>query len=380
MSLKRSLAVLGLLASAAVALSCGPSGGARYSRKQAQDSLAKLEAPGTVMGEFRLTRVVDGDTIRVDGLDSSLRLLALDTEETFKSEKDRRLFENGWDQYLAHKRGDSKHPVKAATPLGEEAHQWAKDFFDGVGTVRLERDDPREIRDRYGRYLAYALVQKDGVWVNFNVECVRAGMSPYFSKYGYSRRYHQEFVDAEREARAAQVGIWDPAKMHYPDYDERKPWWTARAEFIAEFERQARGRDDHVNLTDFDAMKRIEQAIGKEITVLGTIGEVRLGDRGPTKVMLSRKMFGDFPVVFFDKDVFASTGMAKWRGEFVMVRGVVTAYENKYNKRKQLQIVVDRPGQVVLSKIPGLEIPGEELDEEEDEVPAPTARSEHASP
>jgi endonuclease YncB( thermonuclease family) len=358
----------------ALAVACSQPAGDRYSRKAAQDSLGKLEAPGTVMGEFRLTKIVDGDTIRVDGLDSALRLLALDTEETFKSDKDRRMFENGWDQYLDKKRGQSRHPVKAATPLGEEAHEWAKRFFDGVTTIRLERDDPREIRDRYGRYLAYAFARRDGQWINYNVECVRAGMSPYFSKYGYSRRYHQEFVDAEREAREARRGIWDPAKQHYPDYDERKPWWTARAEFIAEFDRQAGGRDDFVNLTHYDALKRIERAVGKEITVLGTIGEIRLGDRGPTRVMLSRKMFGDFPVVFFDKDVFASTGISRWKGEFVMVRGEVTVYENRHNQRKQLQIVVARPGQVVLSDIPGLEVPGEEIDEEDDDA-LPTART-----
>ncbi len=346
----RTLIVLAL----ALLISCGPQGGARYSRKAAQSSLGKLEAPGLIIGEFEITKITDGDTVRVDGLDSSLRLLGMDTEETFKSEKDRRLFENGWEQYLAAKRGDSKHPVKAATPMGDEAKDWAKHFFEGASHVRLERDDPKEIRDRYGRYLAYVFALKKGKWVNYNVEAVRAGMSPYFSKYGYSRRFHQDFVDAERDAKAAGVGIWDPTKMHYPDYEERKPWWTARAEFIAEYHRQAEGRDDYFTLDAFDSMQRIEQAVGKEIVVLGLVGEVRLGDRGPTKVMLSRKMFGDFPIVFFDKDVFASTGISKWRGEFVMIRGVVTVYENKYNKRKQFQIVVDRPGQVTLSDIPGL--------------------------
>jgi endonuclease YncB( thermonuclease family) len=347
MSLKRSLLLL-LLALVA----CGTPEAQRYSRKQAQASLGTLEAPGVTIGEFRLTRVVDGDTIRVDGLDTSLRLLGMDTEETFKSEKDRRLYENGWEQYLAVKRGDSKHPVKAATPLGEEAKQFAKDFFEGAGPIRLERDDPREIRDRYDRYLAYALVQKHGSWLVYNVEAVRAGMSPYFSKYGYSRRYHDQFVAAEREARAARRGIWDPAKMHYPDYDERLPWWTARAEFIAGFERQAAGRDDHVNLTQYDALKRIEAQLGKEVTVLGLVGEVRRGDRGPTKVMLSRRLHGDFPLIFFDKDVFASTGLARHVGEFVIVRGVVSEYVNKHNGRRQLQIVVDRPGQIALSEVP----------------------------
>jgi len=357
-----------LLAAAVAALAalttCGPGEATRYSRTQVQASLGHLEEPGVTIGEFRLTRVVDGDTIRVDGLDSSLRLLGMDTEETFKSEKDRLLFENGWEQYLAAKRGDSRHPVKAATPLGDEAKEFAKHFFEGAGPIRLERDDPREIRDRYDRYLAYALVEKDGTWRVYNVEAVRAGMSPYFSKYGYSRRYHEQFVAAEREARAARRGIWDPAKMHYPDYDERKPWWTARAEFIAEFEREAQGRQDHVNLTQFDALARIEKHLGKEITVLGTVGEVKRGDRGPTRVMLSRRMHGDFPIIFFDKDVFASTGIAGWTGELVMVRGVVTEYVNKRNDRRQLQIVVDRPGQVVLSKVPGLEVPYQDVDEE----------------
>ena len=361
------------VAAAAALATCGAPDAERYSRHQAQASLGSLEQPGVSIGEFRLTKIVDGDTIRVDGLDSALRLIGMDTEETFKSEKDRRLFENGWDEYMKVKRGDSKHPVKAATPLGEDAKAFAKQFFDGATRVRLERDDAREIRDRYDRYLAYVLAEKDGVWKVYNVEAVRAGMSPYFTKYGYSRRYHDQFVAAEREAREAKRGIWDPTKMHYPDYDERRPWWTARAEFIAQFDRDAAGRDDHVNLTQFDALKRIEQRLGKEVTVLGTVGDVRYGDRGPTKVMLSRRMHGDFPIIFFDKDVLASTGLAGWKGEFVMVKGVVTEYENKHTHRKQLQIVVDRPGQVVLSKVPGLEVPGEEVDEEADEDEGTTA-------
>ena len=39
------------------------------------------------------------------------------------------------------------------------------------------------------------------------------------------------------------------------------------------------------------------------------------------------------------------------------VTGTVTVYENKYNKRKQLQIVIDRPSQIELSPIPGLAVP-----------------------
>ena len=38
---------------------------------------------------------------------------------------------------------------------------------------------------------------------------------------------------------------------------------------------------------------------------------------------------------------------------------MVTTYTNKYNHRKQFQIVVDRPGQIILSPVPGLAMPGE---------------------
>ena len=73
----------------------------------------------------------------------------------------------------------------------------AEAWFKDVDVVRLERDDAQEIRDRYDRYLAYVFAKKHGTWTNYNVEAVRAGMSPYFPKYGTSRRFHAEFVAAE---------------------------------------------------------------------------------------------------------------------------------------------------------------------------------------
>lgn len=352
MSMKR-LAVL-----VAVALTaCHPSHADRYSRKQAQKSLQRLEAPGLVIGEFKVTKVTDGDTIRVDGLDSSLRLLGLDTEETFKSEKDRRMFEAGWQQYMTAKRGDSPRPTKYPTPLGEDAYRFAKGFFEGAAKVRLERDHPAEIRDRYQRYLAYVFVQKNGTWVNYNVECVRAGMSPYFPKYGNSRRFHAEFLAAQDEAKKAKRGIWADGVMKYPDYDERIPWWTARGDFVDEFRKQAEGKTNFVDITHWDATKRLEELVGKEVQVLGTVGDVRIGERGPTRVTLSRQQFSDFPLIFFDRDVFTQSGIVAWKGEFVWVTGVPTVYENRHTKKKQVQIVIDRASQIRLSPVPGLQIP-----------------------
>ncbi len=353
--------VLTAMATLALVASCGPRSSSRYQRQAAQASLKKLGTPGLVIGEFNLSRIVDGDTIRVDGLDSSLRLVSLDTEETFKNDDDRRQSDADFAGYLVRKRGEGKRPTKAATPMGDAAKEYAKQFFKGVTRVRLERDDPREIRDRYDRYLAYVFVEKHGQWVNFNVECVRAGMSPYFTKYGHSRRFHDELIAAAAEARAARRGIWDPALPHYPDYDERQAWWDARGAFIARYQRQIDADPSFIVLTHWDALRRIEERVGQEVSILATVGDIRLGDRGPTRVALSRKMFGDFPLVFFDKDVFASSGIGQWKSEFVVAKGVITVYQNKHTKKKQFQIVVDRPGQIVLSPVPGLAPPDAEL-------------------
>lgn len=350
---------LRLLAAATIVVmlaACGGDEARRYNRKKAQKSLRSLETPGVVIGEFTLARkgVIDGDTVRVDGLASTLRLLAIDTEETFKNDDDRRRAGDDFFKYLKDKRGDRRKPVKAATPLGEDAKKFAEKFFRGVKTVRLERDHPKEIRGRYNRYLAYVLAPKDGKWVNYNVECVRAGMSPYFMKYGYSRRFHDDFVRAEKEAKAAKRGIWAPGAKAYTDYDERTKWWTRRAEFIKAFEKEAQGRDNYIVLTNWDSILRIERHLDKEVTILATVGSIRIGDRGPTKVMLSRRLKNDFPIIFFDKDVFGSSGIMRFKGEFVRVRGVINKYRNKYTKREVLQIIVNTPGQIVGNEVPGI--------------------------
>ncbi len=355
-TVKRRLSLLVTLAFlAAITSACGPVEGARYTRKKAEKSLSLLEKPGTEIGTFKLTKILDGDTIKVDGLDASLRLLGMDTEETFKSENDRRAFEAGWQQYVTNKRGSSKHPVKMATPLGEDAKVFAKHFFDGIETVKLERDHPAEIRDRYNRYLAYVLVQKNGTWLNYNVEAVRAGMSPYFPKYGNSRHYHQQFLDAEAEAQTAQRGIWAMGAQAYPDYPERALWWKARGDFVDKFRQEGIGKPEYIDITQWDAMDKLEALVGKPVAVLGTVGDVKIGDKGPARVTLSRRMGGDFPLIFFDRDTLGTSGLSQWRGEYVVVRGTPSIYVNKHTQKKQVQIQVDQASQIELSQVPGLQ-------------------------
>jgi hypothetical protein len=233
--------------------------------------------------------------------------------------------------------------------MGEEATEFAKAFFKGAEVVRLERDDPKEIRGHFGRILAYAFVKKDGRWTSYNVECVRAGMSPYFTKYGYSHRFHNQLTHAEAEARKAKRGIWNPDAQGYGDYDERKAWWNARADFIRAFEHEASRRGDYIQLTHWDAPAELEGKLGQDVTILSTVERIQ-HFKGLVRVSLARQRGSAFPVIFFDEDIFRQSGIARYRREPVTVRGTVERYE-KGNYRT-LQIVVKEPAQVLLSKLP----------------------------
>lgn len=337
----------------------------RYDRQAVETSLAKAADPeqtntlGLVLGEFPLASkaIIDGDTIKVLGLSTSLRLLALDTEETFKTNKDTALFDRlGFEGYLAAVQAKTHRPVKAASPLGMDAKKFASAFFKGVKTVRLERDHVKELRGAYDRLLTYVFAKKDGQWVNYNLECVRAGMSPYFTKYGYSRRFHDEFVAAQNEARAAKIGIWEPGADHYHDYDVRLAWWEKRAQFLHRFEQDAKGRDDMVVLTHWDAMERLKALEGKRVEVLAGVGDLHPAQgKRPARVLLSRKRSESLPLIFFNDKVLTSSGIAAARGEFVRVRGVVKSYRPKARRRRdkpreQLQIIVQRSTQIVTSQ------------------------------
>ena len=55
-------------------------------------------------------------------------------------------------------------------------------------------------------------------------------------------------------------------------------------------------------------------------------------------------------------------GVARGETFLIVVKGVVTVYQNKHTKRKQMQIVIDRAGQIILSPNPGLTRPGDVTD------------------
>lgn len=306
---------------------------------------------GLLIGEYRLADdpIIDGDTIRVEGIKGSVRLLSLDTEERLHGNAEHAAAAKDFEADGERKRASGARPPKMGTPMGERAAEFAEGFFEGAEVVRLERDDPKKIRGNFGRLLAYAFVKKDGRWTSYSVECVRAGMSPYFTKYGYSRRFHDQLKSAEAEARKAERGIWNPTAEAYGDYDERKAWWDARAEFIRAFEDRAKRSDDLIPLSHYDALDRLEKNVGKQVTVMSTVNGIE-AFKGLVRVSLTAQSKQRFPIIFFDRRAFRASGLERFEGEPVTVRGPVERYAK--GSYRTLQIVVQEPEQVGLPSLP----------------------------
>ena len=144
-----------------------------------------LSPRGAVVDDVPVLRVVDGDTIHVlvEGRDTTVRLLGINTPETVKPNS----------------------PVEC---FGPEASAFTKQTLDGQ-RVTLEFDDSQGRLDRYGRTLAYVwLAGPDGGRDLFNRDLVASG-------YAYQRQYgpapvswQSELVDAENQARSAGTGLW----------------------------------------------------------------------------------------------------------------------------------------------------------------------------
>jgi len=125
-------------------------------------------------GPFRVTRVLDGDTIVLDN-GETVRLIGVDAPETH-------------------------HPEIPVQRFGQESTEFLRRFAEGFECT-LEYE-PSNIRDQYGRLLAYVFVGDRLA----NAEIIRRGYA-----YGYSRfpfRREAEFIALERESREHQYGLW----------------------------------------------------------------------------------------------------------------------------------------------------------------------------
>jgi len=131
-----------------------------------------------------VSRVVDGDTIVVEINDppegfkkkERVRFLGVDTPETV-------------------------HPFKPVEKFGKEASELTKSVLQEKW-VYLAFD--RNLRDRYGRLLAYIYLS-DGL-------CYNAMQLKYGYAYVYTRfpfQFREEFKNHEAEARIKKIGLWE---------------------------------------------------------------------------------------------------------------------------------------------------------------------------
>lgn len=263
-----------------------------------QDVPPAPEAPGvtasptparpTVPTElFEVVKVVDGDTIHVlkDGKVEKLRLLSVDTEERIRPNQ-------------------KQDPSKPMTLFGEECAQWAVEFFaqladeDGKTRVGLLFPEGEEARGTFGRLLCHVILP-DGR--DFNLMLVQLGKSPYYNKYGNSRMKHAEFVEAQRTARAKQLGIWNPATnrpetpgapMYARDYDALLTWWQARADAIDAYELVVAEDPVGVFTSEDHEMLDLALLLGDEVSVFGTVDRI-FEERDGSRTLLLRASVKD---------------------------------------------------------------------------------------
>lgn len=132
---------------------------------------------------FKVTRVVDGDTIEIEG-GEKVRYIGIDTPETV----------------------DPRKPVQC---FGIEASKKNKELVEGK-TVRLEKDITD--RDKYSRLLRYVWIGDpstgSGQALLVNLELVKQGFAISYS-YPPDIKYQNEFLAAEKEAREKRLGLWE---------------------------------------------------------------------------------------------------------------------------------------------------------------------------
>ncbi len=143
----------------------------------------------TTTSYYTCTRVVDGDTIVVEGI-GKVRLIGVDTPETV-------------------------HPKKPVEYFGKEASNFTKRMVEGK-KVRLEYDWQK--KDKYRRTLAYVYVMTNDVRdmpefkdrasieLMLNAELIKQGYGHAYTRYPF--KYLEQFRKYEREARENRIGLW----------------------------------------------------------------------------------------------------------------------------------------------------------------------------
>jgi micrococcal nuclease len=145
-------------------------------------------APAAVSGSRAVRRVTDGDTLVLeDG--EKVRLIGIDTPELHDPSRN----------------AGSEARAGLSARLVDDYSVRAREFLTETlrgRRVRLEYD--RERTDRFGRTLAYAYREPDGLFLN--AEMVKQGYAFAYTRFPFG--HSAEFRLYEREAKEARRGVW----------------------------------------------------------------------------------------------------------------------------------------------------------------------------
>lgn len=134
---------------------------------------------GTTVVKVPVTKVIDGDTIkvRINGREETVRFLLIDTPETH-------------------------HPKLGVQPFGPEASAETERLLDHQ-TVTLELAENKG-RDKYGRLLAYIFIDNASV----EIDLLEKGLARVAYIIPPNTKYLETFQLAEADAKKAHRGVW----------------------------------------------------------------------------------------------------------------------------------------------------------------------------
>ena len=145
----------------------------------------------SLAGQFKITRVCDGDTVKAQGhdIEITVRLVGIDAPETSRKKRD----------------------------PGQPYSQKAKKYLASL-VLNKTVDIKGYGLDRYNRILGVIYLNKQ----NINLEMVKAGLAEVYRGKPARGFDNGPYLEAEKRAREAKTGMWSLGDKYISPKDWRK--------------------------------------------------------------------------------------------------------------------------------------------------------------
>ena len=140
----------------------------------------------------KVVRVYDGDTIKVENI-GKVRLIGIDTPEWQASDRDRYFLRQGISELTLRR-------------IATVSREFVQTNVVGKAVVLLT---DHEVRDRYGRLLAYVQLP-DGRLLNRIM--LEEGLAVVYRRFDFTLK--SDFIKAEESARNMSRGLWSELRIN----------------------------------------------------------------------------------------------------------------------------------------------------------------------